>query len=66
VIGVAIARLPAVPDDLPEETIDVNCGKCGKSLTVRIQDVKDKRTIECEECGKVNRDRLALRVFRGI
>jgi len=33
-----------------DEVITVNCGRCGKSLIVRLGDIKEKRTIDCAEC----------------
>jgi hypothetical protein len=32
------------------ETLSVNCGRCGKRLTVRLHDIIDKRTIDCASC----------------
>ena len=36
------------PDD---DTVCVNCGRCGTPLFVRIQDLADRRTVECEACA---------------
>jgi hypothetical protein len=30
--------------------IGVNCGRCGKSLVVRLEDIMEKRTIDCQDC----------------
>ena len=35
-----------------EEHLWVNCGRCGKAMLVRLEQIKNKRTIDCEECEK--------------
>jgi predicted RNA-binding Zn-ribbon protein involved in translation (DUF1610 family) len=35
-----------------DDLLSVNCGSCGKSLIVRLEDIRDLRTIDCEACGK--------------
>lgn len=35
------------PDD---DSLKVNCGKCGKSLVVRFSDILGKRIVECTGC----------------
>ena len=39
-------------DDTTDDLLSVNCGTCGKSLIVRIDDIRHLRTIDCEACGK--------------
>ena len=34
------------------DTLRVNCGRCGKELLVRLEDIRAERTIDCEECAK--------------
>jgi DNA-directed RNA polymerase subunit RPC12/RpoP len=33
-----------------DDSITVHCGRCGKLLIVRLEDIKDKRTIDCDAC----------------
>jgi predicted RNA-binding Zn-ribbon protein involved in translation (DUF1610 family) len=37
-----------------ENTLRVNCGRCGKELLVRLEDLRDKRVIDCDECVSAN------------
>lgn len=48
---VSAALLPSVAsmDDRDDE-IEVNCGRCGKKLLLRVEDIRDKLTIDCDEC----------------
>src|SRR5712691_97490 len=34
------------------DTLRVNCGRCGKELVVRLEDICAERIIDCEECAK--------------
>jgi DNA-directed RNA polymerase subunit RPC12/RpoP len=34
------------------DSMAVHCGRCGTLLMIRLEDIKDKRTIDCEECEK--------------
>lgn len=49
-------RTLALPSDMADQSVDdllpVNCGRCGKSLIVRIEDIKEERTIDCDDCEK--------------
>src|SRR6266849_4804179 len=36
--------------DAPDESLWVNCGRCGTPLLVRLEEVKTCRTIECADC----------------
>jgi hypothetical protein len=39
------------------DTIRVNCSRCGKELLVRIEDIRDERIIDWEDCKRrVNPD----------
>src|SRR5258708_3114723 len=42
------ASARAMDDDL----LDVNCGRCGRPLVMRIEDLRDRRTVECTECAQ--------------
>jgi hypothetical protein len=42
-------------DVATDDRLWLNCGRCGKSLSVRVQDVQNKRTINCEACEKICR-----------
>jgi hypothetical protein len=33
-----------------DDPIAVSCGRCGKVLNMRVEDLKDRRTIDCEAC----------------
>ena len=44
---------------MDDDTIQVNCGRCGKPLVVRLEDLRDKRTVECEACLKKVKTRPA-------
>jgi hypothetical protein len=32
---------------MDDELIELNCGRCGRRLTMTIEDLGDKRTLEC-------------------
>lgn len=34
-----------------DEFIEVNCGRCGKKLLVRVAEVRNARTIDCRSCA---------------
>jgi endogenous inhibitor of DNA gyrase (YacG/DUF329 family) len=36
---------------MDEDWLDVNCGRCGRALVMRIDDLRDQRTVECAECA---------------
>jgi hypothetical protein len=35
---------------MDDDIIDVNCGRCGRPLRVRLSDLMDNRTVECSAC----------------
>lgn len=45
----ACSSLRTMPEQ-ESDTIDVHCGRCGKPMTVNLQDIKDNRLIDCAEC----------------
>jgi hypothetical protein len=44
----AYSRAMDQADD--DDTLVVNCGRCGKRLMVRLCEILDKRTIDCTQC----------------
>src|SRR2546425_11987741 len=48
--GKSLALDRRMADRDRDDPIAVNCGRCGKSLNVRIEDLKGKRTIDCDAC----------------
>jgi hypothetical protein len=41
---------PCAFREIPDDLLHVNCGRCGQSLVVRIQEVRHLRTINCHRC----------------
>ena len=41
---------------LDEHTLRANCGRCGREVIVRLDDIRDQRTIDCQECLKSDHD----------
>jgi len=35
---------------MDDDIIDVNCGRCGRPLKVRLFELMDARTVECRAC----------------
>ncbi len=35
-----------------DDWLRVNCGRCGKPLILLVEDLHDKRTIDCADCEK--------------
>ena len=35
-----------------ENTLRVNCGKCGKEVLIRLEGARELRTIECDDCAQ--------------
>jgi len=33
-----------------DDSMEVHCGRCGTLLIVRLEDIKEKHTIDCEAC----------------
>ena len=52
------------PDEDSQDFIEVNCGRCGKQLLVRVEDVRNLRVIDCEECQKVSSSSSAGAVLK--
>ena len=34
------------------DLLAVNCGRCGKKIFVRVEDVRELRIIDCPECAR--------------
>jgi DNA-directed RNA polymerase subunit RPC12/RpoP len=51
--GIVIACGAGMDDD----NIEVNCGRCGRPIVVRLEAIREARTVECNDC--VNRMREA-------
>ena len=41
---------------MDDDLLDVNCGRCGRPLVMRIEDLRDRRTVECTECAQRIKD----------
>jgi hypothetical protein len=39
--------------DADDDVLDVNCGRCGKRLRVRLDEIRHLLTIDCEDCKKL-------------
>jgi DNA-directed RNA polymerase subunit RPC12/RpoP len=53
VIEIRIVRRPRYVRPvlfIDADTIRVNCGRCGRELLVRIEDIRGERIIDCEKC----------------
>lgn len=37
---------------MADDLLDVNCGSCGRPLVMRIEDLRDQRTVECADCAR--------------
>jgi hypothetical protein len=46
------------------DEIQVNCGRCGKSIVVRLADVDGKRLLDCVDCERAVRPKPGLRLVR--
>jgi hypothetical protein len=44
---------------MDEDMIAVNCGRCGRPLRVRLDDLLDKRSVECLPCAQLQDRREA-------
>jgi hypothetical protein len=37
---------------MDDDTIEVHCGRCGKSMMVRLADIGGKRLVDCVDCER--------------
>ena len=51
-IGKSRASGPNMAEGVGHDSMAVHCGRCGKPLIIRLEDIKDKRTIDCDGCEK--------------
>ena len=51
-MGNHLAASPPMTDYKNDDLLSVNCGRCGKSLIVRLEDIRNLRTIDCDSCEK--------------
>ena len=42
----------SMAEGVNQDSMEVHCGRCGKPLIFRLEDLKGKRTIDCEACEK--------------
>jgi endogenous inhibitor of DNA gyrase (YacG/DUF329 family) len=47
-----------------DDEIEVNCGRCGKSMTVRLADIDGKRLVDCVDCQRTVQPGNVLRLVR--
>src|SRR5260221_12657902 len=43
---------PNMAECVGHDSMAVHCGRCGKPLVMLLEDIKDKRTIDCDACEK--------------
>ena len=46
-------------DANPTDLFSLNCGRCGKSLKIQLEALRDRHTVECPECEKKLPDGVA-------
>ena len=47
-----------------DDSMEVHCGRCGTLLIVRLEDIKEKHTIDCEACERTRPAENELPVTR--
>jgi hypothetical protein len=50
--------------DMDANELQVNCGRCGKSMIVRLAALYGKRLVDCEDCELAVQRPSALRIVR--
>ena len=50
-----LSRKAVQPKD---DLLPLNCGRCGKRVVVRVEEVRELRIIECSECAAENKPEL--------
>jgi len=48
--GREVANQSKVPPE--DDFLSVNCGRCGKQMLVRVEEVRELRIIDCPACAK--------------
>ena len=46
------------------DEIQVNCGRCGKSMIVRLAEIHGKRLVDCVDCERRGQPRNVPRLVR--
>jgi hypothetical protein len=46
------------------DEIQVNCGRCGKSMIVRLAEIHGKRLVDCVDCERRGQPRNVSRLVR--
>jgi hypothetical protein len=47
-----IGRILASRPGMDHDKIQVNCGRCGKSMIVRLAEIHGKRLVDCADCER--------------
>src|SRR4029077_17121659 len=63
-LGKSPAGSPNLAERVDQDSMAVHCGRCGKLLIFRLEDLKDQRTIDCEACEKRRPDGNGLPITR--
>ena len=50
--------------EMDANEIQVNCGRCGTSMVVRLADIDGKRLVDCVNCERAVQPRPVLRLVR--
>jgi hypothetical protein len=50
--GFASPRDAALID---EQVVRLNCGRCGMSVLLRLDDIREQRTVDCDECRRLQK-----------
>ena len=48
------------------DEIQVNCGRCGKSMIVRLAEIVGKRLVDCVDCEREGQSRNVPRLVRDL
>lgn len=59
-----IGRILAFSSSMDDDEIQVNCGRCGKSMIVRLAEIYGKRLVDCVDCERGGQPSKALRLMR--
>ena len=59
-----IGRILASSSSMDHDEIQVNCGRCGKSMIVRLAEIHGKRLVDCLDCERGGQPRKVLRLIR--
>jgi hypothetical protein len=59
-----VGRILATSSSVDHDEIQVNCGRCGKSMIVRLSEIVSKRLVDCVDCEREGQPRNMLRLVR--